>query len=78
LVIASSRQEGLNGYFIALNYVGANPEQDLCAELYSLAESSVQGHSSDKASYLCSETLSRQRQAEAGKSLKERESSILY
>ena len=49
LVIASSRGKGLIGYNTALNYhAGRKPEWDLCAELCSFAETSVQGHFSDK------------------------------
>jgi hypothetical protein len=51
LVIASNDQEELIGYNTAPNYhVGRKPEWDVCAEPFSLADNSVQGHFSDKAS----------------------------
>jgi hypothetical protein len=50
--------------------------EDMCAQLCSPAESSVQSHFSDEASHLCSGTFSRQRQAETGKPRWEREPSV--
>ena len=47
-----------------------------CAELCSLAEGSAQGHFSGEASHMCSGTFSRQKQAEIGKPLYERETFI--
>jgi hypothetical protein len=72
LVIISHEWEGLIGYDTASNYHrgdGQKSEHDECAKLYSLAESSVQDHFSDKASHMHSETFSRQRQAKTGKLL---------
>ena len=61
--MALSEQEGLIVYSKAINYlVSLKPEWNVCTELCSLAESSGQGYFSDKASHLCSGTLSRQRQ----------------
>jgi hypothetical protein len=57
-----SRKKRLIGHNIALIYhVGWKPEQGVCAEICALAESS------DKASHLCSGTLSRQQQTETEK-----------
>lgn len=52
MIITSSEQEGLIGSDTAPNYhAGRKPVWDLCAELGSLAETSVQGHFSDQASH---------------------------
>lgn len=72
--MASSEQEGLIGYSPEPNYHESGTlEQNMCTELCSLAESSVQGHFGDKAREgqppVCSETRSRQRQEEAGVAL---------
>lgn len=50
LVTATSEWEKPIGYDTAPNYhVGRKSPWDMCAELYSFAETSVQGHFSDKA-----------------------------
>lgn len=64
-------QEGLIGYSTAPNYCESGKlEQDMCAELCSLAESSVQGHFLDKARQgqppVLRETLQTKRQEESG------------
>lgn len=62
MVIASNKQQGLIGYNTTPDYqADRKPEQALYAELYSLRESSLQGHFSDKAtSHLCSGTITSQ------------------
>lgn len=63
MVLTSREQGRLIGYNTALYYhAGWKPELAVCAELHSPAESSEQGHFSDKVNYLCSGTLSRHRQ----------------
>lgn len=75
MVIASNEWERLIGHKTARNYhVVRKPGWAMCAELCSIAELCtrslfkylVQCTKSAKASYLCSETLSRQRQTETG------------
>lgn len=68
LFIASCDQKGLMGFNIALNYhVGRKPGLNVCVELCSLAENSIQGQFSDKACNHCSGSLSRKTEAETGK-----------
>ena len=60
LFIASCDQKGLMGFNIALNYhVGRKPGLNVCVELCSLAENSIQGQFSDKACNHCSGSHSR-------------------